>query len=195
MRIGVDLDGVIFDSERLYRVCSELFEVIDLKKNTIRDNRETKFLRRYEWTQEEFDQFVKKYHLYVVNNANFVPGAKEVLKMLKEEGHELIIISARGHEKQELIEITEDIFEHNNMNIFNKYYWGVEDKAKICKYENIDLMIDDYIENCKAIANEQIKTIYLQDAPSFIVEDSEYIKTLYNWGEIYRYITDLQASK
>ena len=195
MKIGVDLDGVIFDSEKLYRVCSELYDVIDLKKNTIVNSRELRFQKRYAWSEEETKGFIDKYHLYIVNNANFMPGAKEVLKMLKNEGHELIIITARGSQKQELIEITEDIFECNDLEIFNKCYWGVEDKAKICKYENIDLMIDDYIENCKAIANEQIKTIYFQDAPSFIVEDSEYIKTLYNWGGIYRYIRGACATK
>ena len=31
------------------------------------------------------------------------------------------------------------------------------------------------------------KTIYLKDAPSYDLEN-EYVKMLYNWGEIYRYI-------
>ncbi len=190
MKIGVDLDGVIFDSEKLYRVCSELYEILDLKKNTIKDNRELRFQERYSWTEDEINRFIEKYHLYIVNNANFMPGAKTVLKLLKEEGHELIIITARGSAKQELIEITEEIFKHNDLEVFNKYYWGVEDKAKVCKYEKIDLMIDDYYKNCKAIANENIKTIYLKDAPSYDLEENEYIKTLYNWGEIYRYIKE-----
>ena len=35
MRIGIDLDGVIFDSEKLYRIYSELYDIQDLKKNSI----------------------------------------------------------------------------------------------------------------------------------------------------------------
>ena len=38
MKIGVDLDGVIYDSEKELRVYSELFEILDLKKNTKTDN-------------------------------------------------------------------------------------------------------------------------------------------------------------
>lgn len=32
MKIGIDLDGVIFDSEKLYRVYTELYDMIELGK-------------------------------------------------------------------------------------------------------------------------------------------------------------------
>lgn len=76
------------------------------------------------------------------------------------------------------------------MDIFDRYYWGVENKAEICIAENIDIMIDDFNKNCERIANEKIKVIYLKDAPSYDLEENKYIKTLYNWGEIYRYIKE-----
>lgn len=34
MRIGIDLDGVIFDSEKEFRVYSELYDMLDLKQNS-----------------------------------------------------------------------------------------------------------------------------------------------------------------
>lgn len=189
MKIGVDLDGVTFDTEKLYRVCTELYEVLDLKENNIKDNSKLMFQQRYNWTEAETNEFIDKYHEYVVRNANFMPGAKEVLKLLKKEGHKLILITSRGKNAEEkYIKITEEIFKENDFEVFDKYYWGILDKAKICKKENIDLMIDDYNENCLKIANEGIKTIYLKDAPSHEINGNENIKTLYNWGEIYRYI-------
>lgn len=195
MKIGVDLDGVVFDSEKLYRVCTELYEVLDLKKNTIKDNKSRLFEERYGWNEIETQNFIDKYHEYIVKNANFMPGAKEVLKRLKEDGNELIIVTARGQQESKYIKITEEIFKENNFEIFNKYYWGVTDKAKICKEENIDIMIDDYNRNCEELAKAKIKTIYLKDAPSYEIEDTEYIKTLYNWGEIYRYIKEEEKCK
>lgn len=190
MKIGIDLDGVIFDSEKLYRVCTELYEVLDLKKNTIKDNKSRLFEERYGWNEEETKRFIDKYHEYIVENSNFMPGAKEVLKRLKEEANELIIITARGQQENKYIKITERIFKENNFEIFDKYYWGVLDKVKVCKDENIDLMIDDYNRNCEQLSKAKIKTIYLKDAPSYEIEDTEYIKTLYNWGEVYRYIKE-----
>ena len=53
-------------------------------------------------------------------------------------------------------------------------------------------MIDDFCDKCKSIANSKIKTIYLKDAPSYDLEENEYIKVLYNWGEIYRYIKEIE---
>lgn len=189
MKIGVDLDGVTFDTEKLYRVCSELYEVLDLKKNNIRDNANLLFYERYNWTEAETKGFIDKYHEYIVRNANFMPGAKEVLRLLKEDGHKLILITSRGNNGEEkYIKITEEIFKENDFEIFDKYYWGILDKAKICKQENIELMIDDYNENCLKIANEGIKTIYLKDAPSYEINNNENIITLYNWGEVYRFI-------
>ncbi len=50
-------------------------------------------------------------------------------------------------------------------------------------------MIDDSYDNCKAIAEAGIPVIYVKDAPSKEFEHP-LAQTLYNWGEIYRYITD-----
>ena len=51
MKIGIDLDGVIFDSEKDYRVYSELYDLLDLHKNSKKDNREIKFQQRLDLGQ------------------------------------------------------------------------------------------------------------------------------------------------
>lgn len=194
MKIGIDLDGVIFDSEKGYRVYSELYDMIDLNKNSKIDNREVAFEKRFNWSEEEIKGFIKKYHKKIVTESNFMPGAKDVLKMLKNEGNSLILITARGCANREMIGITEDIFKENGMEIFDKYYWATEIKDEVCKKENVDIMIDDSYEKCKRISKANIKTIYLKDAPSYDMEENEYLKVLYNWGEIYRYINELNKN-
>lgn len=191
MKIGIDLDGVIFDSERIFRVYAELYDILELHQNGIIDNREVRFQERYNWSQEIINNFMRKYHTKIIEEAAFMPGAKEVIKMLKNEGHELIIITARGNKKKEHIAITEDILKKNDMYIFDKYCWGVQKKKEVCVAEKIDLMIEDSNNNCKAISDAKIKTIYFKDAPNYDIEENEYLKTLYNWGEIYRYIKEV----
>lgn len=188
MKIGIDLDGVIFDSEKLYRVYCELYDMLELHRNSIIENRETKFQDRYNWTQNEINEFFKKYQIKILSEANFMPGAKEVLKMLKNDGHELIIITARGTINQNIISLTEKILKNNDMYIFDKYYWATENKDEICVKENLDLMIDDSDTKCGSISKAGIETIYLKDAPNYEIEQTENLVTLYNWGEIYRYI-------
>lgn len=34
MKIGIDLDGVIFDSEKDFRIYSELYDMLELKRNS-----------------------------------------------------------------------------------------------------------------------------------------------------------------
>ena len=188
MKIGIDLDGVIFDSERIFRVQTELYDILNLHRNSIIDNREVKFQDRYDWDKEIIDEFMKQYQTKIVKESPFMPGAKEVLNLLKQEGHKLIVITSRGTQNKEHIKITEQILEENKMNIFDKYFWGVENKEDICVQEKIDLMIEDSNTNCKAISEKGIKTIYFKDAPNYEMKENEYLKVLYNWGEIYRYI-------
>ena len=190
MKIGIDLDGVIFDSEKEFRVYSELYDMIDLKQNSKLDNKELKFQDRFKWTQEETEGFLNKYHKQIIIESNYMPGVKRILKLLKQDGHSLILITARGGINKNMIKITEERLKHDEMNIFDKYYWATENKDEVCIKENVDIMIDDFYKKCKSIADNKIKTIYLKDAPSYDLEENEYIKVLYNWGEIYRYIKE-----
>ncbi len=192
MKIGIDLDGVVFDSEKEYRVYSELYDVIDLKKNSKINNQELKFQKRFRWTEEEIQGFIEKYHKQIVVKSNYMPGAKEVLKLLKAEGHLLVLITARGGINKDMIKITEERFKNEGMEIFDKFYWATENKDEVCVKEHIDIMIDDSYDKCESIAKSKIKTIYLKDAPSYDLEENDYIKVLYNWGEIYRYIKELE---
>lgn len=192
MKIGIDLDGVVFDSEKEFRVYSELYDMIDLKQNSKTDNRELKFQDRFQWNEKQTKDFLKKYHKQIIEESNFMPGVKRILKLLKEDGHSLILITARGGLNKDMINITEKRLKENGMYIFDKYYWATENKDEVCQKENIDIMIDDLCKNCKNIADKKIKTIYLKDAPSYDLEENKYIKVLYNWGEIYRYIKEME---
>ena len=190
MKIGVDLDGVVFDTEKEFRVYSELYDMLELKRNSKIDNKALRFQERFNWTEEETMEFLKKYHNQIVIEASYLPGAKRILKKLKEEGHELIIITARGGINKAMIPITEGRLKQEEMDIFDKYYWATENKEQICKKEKIDIMIDDFDKNCHKISQEKIKVIYLKDAPSNELKENAYLKICYNWGEIYRYIKE-----
>ena len=142
MRIGIDLDGVIFDSEKLYRIYSELYDIQDLKKNSLKNNKEIRFQDRYSWSDEETNGFVKKYHRKITEVSNFMPGAKDVISLLKEEGHTLIVITARGKLNKDLIPVTIQRLKDNNLDLFEKYYWGTDNKEEIC----IDQLNEKYLK-------------------------------------------------
>jgi hypothetical protein len=105
----------------------------------------------------------------------------------------LIIITARGGLIKQMKNAAEERLNEKDL-IFDKYYWAIRDKNEICKQEKIDIMIDDYYKTCKQISDEKIKTLYLRESASYELEENEYLKEVHNWGEIYRYIHELEEN-
>lgn len=189
MRIGIDLDGVVIDSETTFRTYEEIFDIDTLKGNNLINREEPKFQSRYQWTNEQEKQFVEKYFLKVSKESNLMSGFIGVYNLLKNQDNQFIVITARGGFIKEMKDDAIRLLEDNNV-IFDKYYWKVEDKLEICKKENIDIMIDDDWKIVKKLADNQIKTLYFRDTNLKKLEENEYIKEVNNWGDIYRIMTN-----
>lgn len=191
MKIGIDIDGVILDYERVLKTYGDLYDFIELKKDGIVNRNEHYLRNRYNWTEEERMNFVNKYFLELSKNTPLIPGAKTVISMLKKEGNELIIISARGGMIEKMKDVALEKFKEEKIS-FNKYYWKQDDKLEVAKKEKIDVMIDDSYDVCKKLSSNKIKTIYFRDKDMKLLEQNEYLKEVSNWGEIYRYIRNLE---
>lgn len=191
MKIGIDIDGVILDYERVLKTYGDLYDFIELKKDGIVNRNEHYLRNRYNWTEEERMNFVNKYFLELSKNTPLIPGAKTVINMLKKEGNELIIISARGGMIEKMKDVALEKFKEEKIS-FNKYYWKQNDKLEVAKKEKIDVMIDDSYDVCKKLSSNKIKTIYFRDKDMKLLEQNEYLKEVSNWGEIYRYIRNLE---
>lgn len=192
MKIGIDIDGVILDYERVLKTYGDLYDFIELKKDGIINRNEHYLRNRYDWTDDERMNFVNKYFLKLSKQTPLIPGAKDVIDMLQKEGNELIIISARGGMIEEMKDVAIEKFEEEGI-AFNKYYWKQDDKLEVAKKEKIDVMIDDSYEVCKKLSSKGIKTIYFRDKDMKVLEQNENLKEVSNWGEIYRYIKGMQS--
>ena len=51
MKIGIDLDGVVMDSEATFRTYEEIFDIDILQGNNLINREEPKFQARYNWTE------------------------------------------------------------------------------------------------------------------------------------------------
>lgn len=191
MKIGIDIDGVILDYERVLKTYGDLYDFIELKKDGIINRNEHYLRNRYDWTEEERMNFINKYFLKLSKQTSLIPGAKDVINMLQKEGNELIIISARGGMIEEMKDVAIEKFNEEGIS-FNKYYWKQEDKLEVAKNEKIDVMIDDSYNVCKKLSSNGIKTIYFRDKEMKVLEQNDNLKEVSNWGEIYRYIKEMQ---
>lgn len=189
MKIGIDLDGVVIDSETTFRTYEEIFDIDILKGNNLINKKEPKFQARYNWTSNQEKEFIEKYFLKVSRESGLMSGFIAIYDLLKKQGHEFVVITARGGYVKEMKDDAIRLLEENNIK-FDKYYWNIEDKLEICKKEKVDIMIDDDWNIIKKIAENKIRTLYFRDTNLMILEENKYIKEVNNWGEIYRYIKE-----
>ena len=175
MKIGIDVDGVILDYERVLKTYGDLYDFIELKKGGIINRNEHYLRNRYDWTDEERMNFVNKYFLKLSKQTPLIPGAKDVINMLQKEGNELIVISARGGMVEEMKDVAIEKFKEERIS-FNKCYWKQDDKLEVAQKENIDFM-------------RGIRMLYVKK-----LEQNEYLKEVSNWGEIYRIIKGMEEN-
>ena len=185
MKIGIDLDGVGIDSETTFRTYEEIFDKDILKGNNLVNRQEPKFQQRYSWTDEQEKEFIKRYFMTVSKESNLMSGFLGIYRLLKQKGHEFVVITARGGFIKEMKDDAIRLLEKNNI-VFDKYYWHIDNKVEICKKEKVDVMIDDDWRIVKALATEKIKSLYFRDTNLKKLEENEYIKEVNNWGDIYR---------
>ena len=188
LKIGLDLDGVVLDSETTFRTYEEIFD-IEKNRNTLIDREEPKFQHRYNWSKEEEQEFIEKYMMEVSKNSELMSGFKKVYELLKGKV-EFIVITARGGFIKEMKDDAERVLNESNI-VFDKYYWMQNDKQDICLKENIDIMIDDDYRIIEKVSGNKIKTLYFRDTNLKKLEENEYIKEVNNWGDIYRYIINI----
>ena len=192
MKIGIDLDGVVIDSETTFRTYEEIFDIDTLKGHNLIDREEPKMQQRYKWSEEKKKEFIEKYFLKVSKESNIMSGFLAVYNLLKEQGgYEFVVITARGGFIKDMKDDAIRVLEENNIK-FDKYYWHVEDKLEICKNENVDIMIDDDWRIIKNLADNGVKTLYFRDTNLKTLEENEYMKEVNNWGDIYRAIKEME---
>jgi len=195
MKIGLDIDGIILDFERTMRTYAELYDLLILRKDGIKDSSQFDYLKRYDWTDEEKQKFIENYLIYAtINSTPLIPLVKEMLEIFSIEGYNFEFITARGLLKKETKEAVIQVFQKNNLPIKN-IHWGVKDKTSKCKELGIDLMVEDNPNECKLLKENKIKTLYFRDKDNEKIQEDEYLTEVSNVGEICRYIFNLVRFK
>lgn len=183
-KIAIDLDGVVFDTENLYRVYTEIYDVEHFKKDSLIDNTQRTYQKRYNWSEEECKKFYDNYSNEILKNGNIMPGADIVLKKLSSE-YEFIVITSRNNEE---VKYAQNFFD--NIGLYNiKIYKDQINKIDKLIEENVDYIIDDDENICVNASKNNIHAIYFKNNASDRIGENGYLKVVNNWGEIYKYIT------
>lgn len=151
MKIGIDIDDTLVST-------SQSFDEV-IKKHGVNFNKKFKD----DWNKEEKEFIFKNYLNETLINAKIKENAKEVLNELNQQGHEIIVITARTEKNCNGIEEnTKKLMEDNNIKI-SKYYFAQYKKSDIAKQIKLDLMVDDSLNVYQNMKKEEIDCILFDE--------------------------------
>ena len=191
MIIGIDIDDTITDTYEVMFNYAQDYTINILKKEPIirevnQCNTHSYIEALYNWTTEESRMFWKMYYEKNLREVKPKTLALEFLQKLKNEGNQIILITARIQPKNYYLDVqneTEKWLKLYNIP-YDKLIINGRQKEIIAQEENIDVFIDDSFYNCQAVSNVGIKT-YIMDTRVNRGLDTENIERVYSWPHVY----------
>lgn len=178
MNIGVDIDDTITNTyETLLTIISMKYglnhkKLIDMNLG----------YEEIENNLENFNSYKKDLFSVMAKSVTLKENVVEVLKKLKEEGNNIILITARNYEEYgDPYNVSLEFLKKNKIP-FDKLFVDVYDKGSLCKKENIDIFIDDNVRNCNSVKDVGIRTVQFDTSFTPKVEDVEHVSS---WNEFY----------
>lgn len=152
MKIGIDIDDVLVDTSKLIR---DHITKLDNNGDIINHMEE---IMRGDIPNEIISKFIDNNILQIMNSVKIKDNAKEVLERLKKD-NQIVFITSRGEKKFKGTEnLTLEYLKKQKIN-YDKIIFNAFDKAKICKENNIDILIDDSIKLCEETFENGIRAI------------------------------------
>lgn len=185
MRIGIDIDDVITDTSG---TMSKYILKYDKDKKIVPYLVE---IMRGE-IPDIAKQFLEDNALKIFSSANVKDNAQIIISKLLNDGNEIYIITSRGEKNYKgSKKLTLDFLKNNNIK-YTKLILNCFEKAKICKENNIDILIDDsvkYCEDYKKIGGQSI--LFTSEINKSINTD---IQRVDNWKELYNKINEIKGN-
>ena len=196
MNIGIDIDGVLTDLERMVidfgtKMCVE--ENCPISIN-LSEYFETK---KFNWTEEQAEKFWNKYLVKYVIESEQRAFAQEIIERLQKEGNKIYLITARDETGMppeyygQMQQLTKQWLNAQNIKYEKLIFAKNEEKLPQCLENKIDVMIEDSPDNIKNISSK-IKVIKFDCQYNKHVNGGNII-TAYSWYHIYKIIKEMKG--
>ena len=184
MIIGIDIDDTLTETfDHMIPCVAEYFGVSadELRQRNISYNNLPE-----EWKEEEL-KICKKYCDSIIEDTPFKTDAAWAMQKLHEQGHKIVIITARTTAfysdpyKTTIKELA------NGGIVYDKLICTL-DKASACTAEKVSLFVDDTIANCEAVSQVGIPVLVMNSKVNKSMETS--FDRVSNWSEVLEKIAD-----
>lgn len=182
MRIGIDIDDTITNSwEYMIPFHSKMFGVSEEKlserKPYYRSVSDVVTLEQYlEWLKVDHDE--------IAMNIPLRDDVKFYLDKIREDGNEIIFITARGKAYNDPMKLTEEYLKKHDIK-YDKLIVNAKDKSISALSEKIDLFIDDSVFHCKEVFDVGVDVLLFEREYN---KDCNDFKRVNSWAMVYDYI-------
>ena len=197
MVIGIDIDDTTVVTVESMVKYGDKYDTEVLNREAKKDNlgriKDRYYMKAlYGWTEEEKFAFFDMYYKNVLEECYPLSNASEIINKLKQEGNEIIFITARltNIKNCETENITKETFRKYNIP-YDKLIMNVDDKLKFCKENDVEVFIEDSYETCKNLQENGIKAYLMTTKMNRNIVD-EKIERVSSWNEVYEKITNLK---
>lgn len=188
MVIGLDIDDTITDTFGVMFGYAQKYTIEELNRSAKIDwltsfPNHNYIQAMHKWSEEEETAFFRKYYKRICDETEPFPFAVETINKLKDEGHKIVLITARwDFDDISVRELTEDWIKRKNIH-YDKLVVNAKTKLEAVKENNVDIFIDDSFENCTSVAEGGIKT-FIMDTRCNKGLDSPNITRIYSWPHL-----------
>ena len=183
MYIGIDIDGVVSDSYTAW--LGELNRHYD-KNITVLEDYEMHLVFDVPW--DDMNSFFVENVERLFSIPNPVKGAREAIVKLLQDGHQIIYITARTPEEEKY---TTAWMEKHGIPYDKILFTGLKSKVDLVRQHNVELFIEDYMKNAKAISGIGVPVLLL-DATYNQQELPQGVIRCKDWSEILEEIQAIQ---
>lgn len=186
MKIGIDIDDTI--ATTFEDMTPSVLADFHLKKEDINYKSGGYYPDVLGLSSDVFHTWARENYDTIIPNIGVKRNCKEVLEYLKEQGLEIILITARSNLCFSNPEKTTKTWLYKNKIPYSKLIVSANDKKQICKEEGIHIFIDDSIETCTKVAELGINVYVMNSKLNQFSKTN--LKRVSNWLEIKKLIKE-----
>lgn len=188
MIIGIDIDDTLTSLTKIkHKWCKKYIKQKGWQYKLV--NKNARFIKdKFNMSEEHLNELWFDIADKMLNTAKPRKGASKYITKLKNQGHKILIITAR-HVRwhKDPYNMSVEWLQKNNIP-YDELLVGNEKKDTICLEKKIDYLIDDYQENILSLHAVGLKTIMITtpNNKKFIVPNT--CVKLKNWKSIYNFL-------
>lgn len=189
MIVGLDIDNVIADLDSTYL---EYFLQEDKnKRNAGIINPKAIHITdgMFDWSKEEVEEFVADKMDEMGQKLTVIKDAKFYIDKLKQDNHQIYLLTHRKNKYWKDPEnITKKWLAENGIYYDKLIFTQTTDKSPECIEYKIDIMFDDSISNCMAMAKAGIQCYAFKTRYNESYKKN--LKMVYGWEDLYQTVSE-----